>query len=211
MKAIFFLGLSLFLAGQAHAKTDRPIMTAEERRKVLDKVQEACLNTWCDGEYAFEFKKFKCEKTSCELSFDIVTYKMDKNGRPNLKTGIHFPVSCEQRNVKRFSDLVRSRDDYITDKFFISLNLCIENHVESIGSSNPPEREKGGVPRPPVTSPDPVTVPTPVPNPNPPTASDFNILDYDFPLPAEPPVETPPVEQPAIFLSPNPPIPDSIQ
>ena len=60
------------LAGPADAAP--PPLTVQQERVVLDLIDDICGDTWCEGDYAFDFQKFSCEQGSCSLRLRIAPY-----------------------------------------------------------------------------------------------------------------------------------------
>jgi hypothetical protein len=119
----------------AHARNTAPKLRPSQERQVLDKVQEACNNTWCEGDFVFDFYKFHCEKSDCVLHFVITKYtQYDDGGRPLVQSAQNFPAQCVYSEAKSFGDLVSRSRNYLTNKYFASLALCIDHYGEAIGA-----------------------------------------------------------------------------
>ena len=61
------------LAGPANAAP--PPLTDRQERVVLDLIDDVCGDTWCEGDFAFDFRKFSCKDGgTCTLRLRIAPY-----------------------------------------------------------------------------------------------------------------------------------------
>lgn len=109
------------------------MFTPAQERQALEAVQEACNNTWCEGDLGYEFKKFHCEKRKCALDFDILVYTKYNDGVPDASSADHFETRCEFSPVKKFSDVINLRKKYVTASYFKSLAQCIDENASGLG------------------------------------------------------------------------------
>ena len=82
--AVTLAALSLSLVGigaapataQARAPYD---LTPRQEAVVLDLIDDICGDTWCEGDFAFDFRRFECspEKRSCVLRLRIASWAND--------------------------------------------------------------------------------------------------------------------------------------
>lgn len=66
--------LGLLFAGPAAAVGPaRSGLTAQQERVVLHLIDDICGDTWCEGDFAFDFRRLSCEpaERSCELRLRI--------------------------------------------------------------------------------------------------------------------------------------------
>jgi hypothetical protein len=144
-----FLAFAFAVAGMGQAQAAHSLFTPLQERKVLEGVQEACNNTWCEGDFGYDFKKFHCEKSSCQLDFDIIIYTIfDANGRPDQVSAEHHPVTCTYSPVRRLRDVLNQNKTYVSDKYFLSLAKCIDEKAELIAKEKAPRLPPGEVPPP---------------------------------------------------------------
>ena len=129
MKALLIATFAL-LSVSAQAAS---MFTPAQERKALEAVQEACNNTWCEGEFGYDFKKFQCEKRKCALDFDIVVYTRYDDGVPDPTTADHYDTRCEFSPVKNFADVINVKKNYVTPAYFKSLAKCIDENASAIG------------------------------------------------------------------------------
>ena len=78
--AVTLAALTLSLVGvgasPASAQERAPYdLTPRQEAVVLDLVDDACGDTWCEGDFAFDFRRFACspEKRSCVLRLRIAS------------------------------------------------------------------------------------------------------------------------------------------
>ncbi|MGZ3695121.1 MAG: hypothetical protein ACXWQO_13325 [Bdellovibrionota bacterium] len=126
--------LALLISGSSPAMAARSLFTPFQERKVLEGIQAACNNTWCEGDFGYEFNKFHCEKSSCKLDLNIILYKKhDGNGHPILDSAERHAVVCAYTPVKRLSDVLNPKKAYVSEKYFKSLATCIDLNASVLG------------------------------------------------------------------------------
>jgi len=73
LPAVLGVALVTPLAGPASASP--PPLTDRQERVVLDLIDDICGDTWCEGDFKFDFRKFSCkEDASCTLRLRIAPY-----------------------------------------------------------------------------------------------------------------------------------------
>ncbi|NUM88733.1 MAG: hypothetical protein HUU37_05985 [Bdellovibrionales bacterium] len=141
----YFLMAMVALVGfDVSANRPVPVLDKAEQKTVLRAIDNMCSDTWCEGEYGFDFKSFDCtaavDGTSCVLDFVIIDteyVKMPKNSRSEARVRRQYPVSCEVGPFTKKSDLyaVRGERGEYTDvpqPLLDALNECIfalEDHL----------------------------------------------------------------------------------
>lgn len=134
------IALAVSVGGAAEAARPQSMFTPTQERRVLEGIQEACNNTWCEGDFVYEFKRFHCEKWVCTLDLNIISYgEYDDNGQPNPATAKHHPTVCTYTPVRRLSDVLKTNKVYVTPKYFLSLAKCFDDAAEKIGDESKPQ------------------------------------------------------------------------
>jgi len=78
------LGASLVVPLAGPASAAPPPLTDRQERVVLDLIDDICGDTWCEGDFAFDFRKFSCKEAGdCKLRLRIAPY--DEEPRQWLK------------------------------------------------------------------------------------------------------------------------------
>lgn len=126
MKNYIFI-TSLFLASSIYAKDSNQLFTKKQNEQVLREIDNICGDTWCEGEYNFEFINFSCKKStlSCELDFKFV--KIDERDN-NIYSQIQ---SCEFENITKFTQLIDASGD-LTEVFYHNVSSCIHELEENV-------------------------------------------------------------------------------
>jgi hypothetical protein len=149
MKAIALLIAAASLPVSARAAS---MFSPAQERRVLEAVQEACNNTWCEGNYGYNFRKFHCEGGKCTLDFDIISYnEYDENGKPNEASADRYELRCDYAPVKELGDVLNFERNYVTAEYFKSLATCIDENASGLGL--PKAQPKPSEPNPPMPLP----------------------------------------------------------
>lgn len=58
------------------ARAAPPVLTGHEQRVVLDLIDDACGDTWCEGDHRFDFRTFTCDRArrTCTLRLRLSPY-----------------------------------------------------------------------------------------------------------------------------------------
>jgi len=146
----YILIAMIALAG-FNASANRPVLVLDkaEQKTVLTAINNICGDTWCEGDYNFDFQSFACfanaDGTNCELNFVIIDteyVKMPKNSRSEARVKRMFPVSCEVGPFTKKSDFFTQRGQYtdVAQPLLDTLNECIfalEEHLFTHKGSSP--------------------------------------------------------------------------
>lgn len=123
-------GLPPLSADPARAGDERPAgLTVSQERVVLRLIDNVCGDTWCEGDYAFRFRRFSCEpaKPSCTLALKIAPYTSDP---PRWRSR-----SGELKGFARYSQLVTlspTGHQSLTETFYQSLTALITGIEASV-------------------------------------------------------------------------------
>ena len=133
--AVTLAALTLSLVGigvaPAQAQARAPYdLTPRQEAVVLDLIDDICGDTWCEGDYAFDFRRFECspEKQSCVLRLRIAPWQEGTLGwqwRSRQITG--FP---------RFWQMVQTADNGYQSldwDFYLAVSDAISSIEESVG------------------------------------------------------------------------------
>ncbi len=78
LSALFVLGLSFgaLLISPAAADGSTQQLSARQEHVVLGLIDDICGDTWCEGDFAFDFRRFSCDlhERSCDLTLRIARY-----------------------------------------------------------------------------------------------------------------------------------------
>jgi len=97
------------------------LFTSAQKKQVLQTIDNVCGDTWCEGDYNFQFNSFSCEKqtSTCELNFQFI--KTDDNGEnPTLST----EQVCRFENIKTYKQLMENKWS-LNDDFYSAVTDCI--------------------------------------------------------------------------------------
>lgn len=113
-----------------------PGPTRAQERLVLDAIDDLCGDTWCEGDYAFEFRDFSCDakRASCTLRLRIARLTEE-------------PLSWHQRSGEvrgfvRYDEMVETypSGDLSLDEDFV---VAVGELIEEVQDSLPTDRCEG--------------------------------------------------------------------
>ncbi len=144
MNKIALLVLTLAACGGVPPETelvDEPVddgkadavssLTAAQAKIVLQKIDDTCGDTWCDGDFDFAFKKIVCQPSrgSCTLTtFD--TYPAFSDLKPS-----YYWRSCRILGFSHFAELISTAANgyqTLTPEFYDGVSACITKIEASI-------------------------------------------------------------------------------
>ena len=112
---------------EADVKADRASLTAAQASTVLKSIDDTCGDTWCEGEYNYNFKRISCDfgAKRCTLSADVITYDT-----PPKK----FPRACRMTGISSYAAMVQTTGGYasLTTRFFDKVSTCIDKWSPTI-------------------------------------------------------------------------------
>lgn len=123
MKSLIILATllaSLPIGSTVFANSSEEIFTEVQRQEIVGAIDNICADTWCEGDYNFEFIDFNCNKldNTCKLSFHFI--KTEDNDDQT-----YSPLQiCHFENIKSIKQIKRERDT-LTDKFYEEVSDCI--------------------------------------------------------------------------------------
>lgn len=121
--------------GIADAKADAPIagstLSYAQSRRVLQAIDNACGDSWCEGEFNFAFRRITCKTgpSSCTLTMQVI----DSSVQPERT----FWRSCKSYGSASFAKLIDATGGYdvLTDAFYDRVNACMTKIEASIPAS----------------------------------------------------------------------------
>lgn len=107
-----------------------PGPTRAQERLVLDAIDDLCGDTWCEGDYAFEFRDFSCDakRASCRLRLRIGRLTGEEALRWHERSG-------EVRGFVRYEEMVEtypSGDVSLHEDFVVAVGDLIAEVEESV-------------------------------------------------------------------------------
>jgi hypothetical protein len=98
----------------------------DQRQLVIETIDNTCADSWCEGDYNFEFTEFSCIKTNhvCELKFYFInTYnKIEKKSQLQL---------CHFANIFEIEQII-DKSQELNNHFYELLDACISERAGSI-------------------------------------------------------------------------------
>lgn len=130
-------------------------ITKQDTARALRAIDDQCGDTWCEGDYSFQFKKLLCfqDSTSCKLYFNMSYENQEKgNEVTDPKTGAvyqiaseaySYQVACRINNIRELSDLLTGEGPHkrLNRRVYSSLTDCISRLEEKLNKHTFP---KGG-------------------------------------------------------------------
>jgi len=106
-------------------------LTTTQQKAVLTQLNNICGDTWCDGDWIFDFKKIVCKLDLGTCSWTALIY-------PSVPAteSIYYWRSCKVSGVDKFSDLVTTTNGYqsLNQDYYMASTDCvqkIESHLPS--------------------------------------------------------------------------------
>jgi len=114
MNKLFFI-ISIMICSQVFAGE---FLTEAQKQSSLSAIDIICGDTWCEGDYNFEFQTINCESdnSTCVVSFKTWDYADET---------INTQYSCKIEGIKSFQDIVIEERGDLTEKFYDQMNVCI--------------------------------------------------------------------------------------
>lgn len=111
------------------------IVSPREERNILDSISLLCGDTWCEGDFGFEFRSLNCSNKNdflCHLDFVMISsYSLSELPvqKSRVKPVVHerHSVSCEISNIQSIDQIVENKRTWeINQDFYEKLSLCIQ-------------------------------------------------------------------------------------
>lgn len=124
---LFITMIAISTTSTLFAKEVTELLSKAEKNELIRAIDDACGDSWCEGDYNFKFVNFSCDKSalSCDLSFHFI-----KSNEQSLET--YSPVQiCHFKNITSFSQLKDSKYS-LNEKFYDDLTECIGNRQDEV-------------------------------------------------------------------------------
>lgn len=129
----------VFLGPDAFASSSK-IISDKEAAQVLRNISNICGDTWCEGDFNFDFKTLDCydtgeagnRKAQCEMTFDMIRDEYVHDDKEMVVSlGQVYPAKCEFSNLKREDLIDKTRSGSITysEVIYEKVSDCI-SHLE---------------------------------------------------------------------------------
>jgi hypothetical protein len=107
--------------------TNIPTYSAElfsknQRQLILETIDNTCADSWCEGDYNFEFVDFSCSRTNniCDLNF----YFINNDNDLEIKSKLQF---CHFANIIKIEQII-DKSQELNNLFYEALDACISGH-----------------------------------------------------------------------------------
>lgn len=120
MKLLFIF---IFIINSAYSKGNysNEIFTINQKKLIIEAIDNLCADSWCESEYDFEFKDFTCKKSTktCGLSFYMIYSE-------NMKRS--YIKKCHFFNITKIEQVLK--DKTLNDHFYQVLDRCFSNQID---------------------------------------------------------------------------------
>ena len=130
-KIILAFTLSTLSIGQyafsSESNESKELLTVTQRDEVIRTIDNACGDSWCEGDYNFKFSDFNCDKatSTCDLSFNFI--KNDKETNE-----VYSPLKiCHIHNITDFKQIKESKFS-LNQNFYDELSNCISTLEQTV-------------------------------------------------------------------------------
>jgi hypothetical protein len=112
--------------GIEDAKADRSIttndLTAKEAKNVLETIDSACSDAWCETDFGFQFKRIVCKMSTASCTLTMVLTQPEDGGSAWK--------ACKIGGFSGYDSLIEQRTtpdglDFLTTSFFDGVDACI--------------------------------------------------------------------------------------
>lgn len=126
MKTLVLL-TSLILTSPVFAKGTDDLFTQKQTDEVLRTIDNVCGDTWCEGDYNFDFTGFSCKKStqSCLLEFHFI--QIDDNDQEQYSP----KQTCQFEQIKEIGQLLED-DGELNWNFYEEVTDCITELESSV-------------------------------------------------------------------------------
>jgi hypothetical protein len=95
------------------------IISETDKNEVLRLIDHICADSWCSGDYNYQFTGFSCHDTSntCTLSFKII----DRDSKPSESHSRNR--RCIFKGITSISNIIH--DTTLSEDFYDKLNYCV--------------------------------------------------------------------------------------
>ena len=136
-----FILTSIFSITFSMSNAQALIISPSDERNILNSLSSTCGDTWCEGDFAFDFQALDCSpdsSSSCHVDF-VMTSSQTLNEIPTPTSKVtpvvrmRHSVSCEFTNIQSLSQIVKNKRTWeLNESFYDALSLCIEALEKSL-------------------------------------------------------------------------------
>ncbi len=122
------LSFTFILLLSASLSFGKDFLKKAQKDIILKEIDSICADTWCAGDYNFNFKSIQCDDTKaiCQVNYEMFIWEQDE---------AKLSLNCLIRPVKKFSDMVKKAGAYysIQEKFYDKMTTCLEINIIKYG------------------------------------------------------------------------------
>lgn len=119
MKSIIII-CSFFISSALFAESEE-IFSKPQNQKIVEAIDNICADSWCEGNYNYEFTSFSCDKSvhTCNLSFYFINTETEDG------ISVYSPLQiCSFSNIMNLKQIL-TRTNSLNDNFYSELDMCI--------------------------------------------------------------------------------------
>ncbi len=117
MKSALIVALVIF----SQISFAKDFLKADQKNIILKEIDSICADTWCAGDYNYNFLSLKCDdtKATCQLNYELISWESED---------AKLSLNCKIKPLKKFSDMATKTKQfhYLTDEFYKMLTDCFE-------------------------------------------------------------------------------------
>jgi hypothetical protein len=123
-------------AADAKADAAHRNLTTAQQKAVLTQLDNICGDTWCDGDWSFDFKKIVCK-----LDLGTCTWTALITPSVPATEKLVFWRSCKVSGVHQFSDLVTTTNGYqsLNEDYYMASTDCVQKIESHLPTYTPAE------------------------------------------------------------------------
>jgi len=113
----FYVAVVFSLTSSSFCSTEN--FTKNQRLQIVEAIDNTCADSWCEGDYDYEFLDFVCKKMdeSCDLIFQFISIDDEDEKRST-------PQYCHFINITKMEQVLDDKKRLNMD-FYESLDSCI--------------------------------------------------------------------------------------
>jgi|GEM_PF-5254316 len=124
LSGMVFGGLALGFGMSTMARADD--LRDREEKRVLFAIDQVCADTWCEGDYNFQFRSFTCNFTlgSCVMKYRTSPWPSREGEKPRWS----LDQTCVIRNVGALDQVIRvqGQRDELVDEVYEQITECVD-------------------------------------------------------------------------------------
>jgi len=112
------------------AKND---LTAKQAKLVVDALNDVCGDTWCEGDYSWDFSKIVCDFTKKTCTFTVKI--TDPGTDDSAKDDKVYWRSCKVSKVGAFTSMIdTAQNGYqsLNETFYDKINACVTKLEDAV-------------------------------------------------------------------------------